>query len=291
MNSDEAVILRTYDGEALASIAAARLESEGIESIIQKDDVGGAYPALQMSRGVRLLAKPEDQPEAEQILAEIEAEDSEQIFAEIEAQDSERVERPETQEECKKGHTGLILFVGGALLGFIIGYFSASKPSLRKGNYTGVIQRDRNSQGKPGRSYYYTDGILARTEVDRNYDDKPDEWYKFVANKVRSATLDNNFDGKPDVRITYKDEFNHVEKVDTDFDGTPDATMHFVNGLLNKVDWHPHDSSIIERRQIFEYGILKEELVDTDLDGIFDVKITYDRYERPIARTKCWIPN
>jgi hypothetical protein len=279
MNRDETVVLRTYDGEALASIAAARLESEGIDSIIQKDDVGGAYPPLQMSGGVRLLIKPEDQPKAEQILSEIEAEDS------------EPVERPEPQEDRKKWKSGLIFLIGGLLLGFILGYLSAPEPTHRRGNYTGVIQEDRNKQGKPGRFYYYADGLRTRIEEDRNYDGKPDAWSKFVADRARTATLDNNFDGEPDAWITYKDEFNYTVKMDTDFDGKPDATIYVVNGLKQRVDWHPNDSPIIERRQIFEHDVFKEELVDTDLDGIFDLKITYDRYERPIAKAKCWIPN
>ena len=49
MNFDEAVVVRTYASEAEASIAASRLGSEGIGAHIQKDDCGGAYPALQMS--------------------------------------------------------------------------------------------------------------------------------------------------------------------------------------------------------------------------------------------------
>ena len=108
---------------------------------------------------------------------------------------------------------------------------------------------------------------------------------------MRTSTLDDNFDGKPDKWITYNDLFDFVVKVDTDFDGKADATEIYVHGLKHRTDWHPNDSAIIERRQIFERDVLKEELVDTDLDGIFDQRITYDRFERPIAKTKCRIPN
>ncbi len=76
MNPDEAVVLRTYSSEAVASIADSRLRFEGIEAHIQKDDCGGAYPSLQMSRGVRLLVKPEDLQDADKILNEMEAEES-----------------------------------------------------------------------------------------------------------------------------------------------------------------------------------------------------------------------
>ncbi len=190
MNPDEAVVLRTYSGEALASIAASRLESEGIETIIQKDDVGGAYPALQMSRGVRLLVKPEDVPRAEEILTEIEAEDTGEV------------EQPEPEEDRKTTKSGPILLIGGFLLGLIIGHYLEPALILVPTDYTGVIKKNRNEKGTPGRFSYYVDGLLARLEEDRNYDGKPDAWYKYVGGKIHSATLDDNFDGKPDVWIT-----------------------------------------------------------------------------------------
>jgi hypothetical protein len=74
-------------------------------------------------------------------------------------------------------------------------------------------------------------------------------------------------------------------KVDTNFDGKADATVYVVNGLVHRWDWHPNESAIIERRELYEHDIKKEELVDTDGDGIFDLKITYDRFERPISKT------
>ncbi len=278
MNPDESVVLRTYAGEALASIAASRLESEGIDTIIQKDDVGGAYPPLQMSGGVRLLVKPEDQPRAENILTEIEVEDTGEV------------EQPEPEEDRRTTKSNPILLIGVFLLGLIIGYFL--EPALiDRSSYTGQVTADQNKQGKPGTFLHYVKGKIASAEQDRNYDGKLDAWFKYEGGRIRSGILDDNFDGEPDVWVTYKNEFNYTMKVDTDFDGKPDATIFYVNGLKQRVDWHPNDSPIVERRQIFEHEVLKEELVDTDGDGIFDQKITYDRFERPIAKTKCWIPN
>lgn len=89
MNLDEAVVLRTYAVESAASIAASRLEFEGIESHIKKDDCGGAYPSLQMSGGVRLVVKPEDLEDAEKILNQMEAEESQKVDREAEQEDRE----------------------------------------------------------------------------------------------------------------------------------------------------------------------------------------------------------
>ena len=76
MNLDRAVVLRTYANEAIAILAETRLGFEGIETHIQKDDCGGAYPSLQMCRGVRLLVNADDLEDAEQILNQMETEES-----------------------------------------------------------------------------------------------------------------------------------------------------------------------------------------------------------------------
>jgi hypothetical protein len=278
MNLDEAVVVRTYAGEIVASIAAARLGSEGIEVHIQKDDCGGAYPALQMSWGVRLLVKPEDLENAEKVLNEVEAEDS---------GESEEQGEPEDRERAKSNP---LLLIGLFSLGLAAGYFLS--PELRdRSTYTGVETDDRNKDGKPGVFYHYVDGQLTRAEEDRNYDGKVDSWHKYVAGKLYTIADDNSFSGQPNRWTTHKDRFNYEVKVDTDFDGKPDLTVIYVNGVKQKVDWHPNDSTIIERRELHEHDLLKEKLVDTDGDGIFDLKITYDPYERPIGHTKCRIPN
>jgi hypothetical protein len=276
MNFDEAVVVWTYTGEMVASIAAARLESEGIEAHIQKDDCGGAYPALQMSRGVRLLVKSEDLENAERILNELEEEDS-----------GEGEEQKEP-EDRKRATSSPILLVGLFVLGLAAGYFLSPELTNRS-SYTGVI-KDDVKDGKPGVFLHYVDGQLARSEEDRNYDGKADAWHKYVGGKNRTSSYDDRFSGRPNRWMTYKDRFNIEEKVDTDFDGKPDATTFYVNGVQQRRDWHPNDSAIIERRERYENGVLKEKLVDTDGDGIFDLRITYDRYERPSGESKCWIP-
>jgi hypothetical protein len=276
MNIDEAVVVRTYESEIAAGIAASRLESEGIEAHIHKDDCGGAYPSLQMAGGVRLFVKPEDLEDAKRILDEMDTEVS------VEG------ERAEPEEDRKRSRLGVFLVIGSFLLGLALGYLLSPELRLRS-NYTGVIKHDRNAAGTPGIYYYYVDGQFTRLEEDRNYDGKPDAWYKFVAGKISTSAYDDNFKGQPNRWATYKDRFNYVEKVDTDFDGKVDVTIHYVNDLEHRRDWHPGDSAIIERRDIYEYGILKEVLRDTDRDGVFDSKTTYDRFERPKETTKCWV--
>ncbi|MGO9119223.1 MAG: putative signal transducing protein [Desulfomonilaceae bacterium] len=277
MNLDEAVVLRTFANDFEANIAASSLSAQGIETDIQKDDVGGAYPALQMSTGVRLLVKPEDREAAEKILGEIEAEHAGKIEQEEEQEDSKST-KPDPIRILRRS----FLF----LIGFAAGYFL---PALWGRSWRTVVLKDDWKDGKPGSISHYVDGKLKLVEEDRNYDGKIDAWHKYVSGKIRTSEFDDNFHGQPNRWVEYKDRFTYVEKWDTDFDGKPDATTFFVNELMQRVDWHPKDSEIIEQRELYEHGVLKEKLVDTDRDGIFDLRITYDPYWKPIKEAKCWI--
>ncbi len=72
MNLDDAVVIETFPNRILAELAAALLAGEGIEVLIMADDAGGAYPALQFVRGVRLLVALQDEARAREILAAME---------------------------------------------------------------------------------------------------------------------------------------------------------------------------------------------------------------------------
>jgi len=69
LNLDDAVLIETFPNRIAAELAAGLLESEGIEALVMADDAGGAYPALQFVRGVRLLVAPQDEAQAREILA------------------------------------------------------------------------------------------------------------------------------------------------------------------------------------------------------------------------------
>jgi hypothetical protein len=63
------VEVRTYESVLAAQIAAAVLESVGIESQIVTDNAGGAIPSLSpLSGGVRLLVREEDHTDARESL-------------------------------------------------------------------------------------------------------------------------------------------------------------------------------------------------------------------------------
>ncbi len=270
MNPDKTVAVKTYTSGIAARTAASHLESEGIEVYIQEDDAGGAHPQLQMARGVRLLVNSADLKKAEKILNEIEEEDAGKVAQ---------------QDQRKRSKSITIFLVAFFLLGFASWLFLSSQPR-KQSKYTGVAESDQNGDGKPDVFYHYVNDVLVDMEEDRNYDGKLDAWHSYIANILRSSDLDDNFDGKPDAWATCKDQNNFFLKADTNFDGKADATYYYADGLQQRIDWHPNESAIIERRELYNHGVKKEELIDTDMDGKFDLKITYDPFGRVIAKTK-----
>lgn len=64
------VVIGSYSTEVEAQIGQAILESNGISSIILRDDAGGMLPSLHILKAVRLAVLEEDVEEAKRILEE-----------------------------------------------------------------------------------------------------------------------------------------------------------------------------------------------------------------------------
>lgn len=62
------VRLGTYNSLTEANLVKARLESEGIASLVQADDIGSMTPTMNTVRGVRVLVEESDQAEAMEVL-------------------------------------------------------------------------------------------------------------------------------------------------------------------------------------------------------------------------------
>lgn len=54
------VLLGTFSTLTEANLVKARLESDGIDSVVQSDDVGSTTPTLITVRGVRVLVREQD---------------------------------------------------------------------------------------------------------------------------------------------------------------------------------------------------------------------------------------
>lgn len=57
-----------YSSKTEANLVKARLEGEGIESMVQADDLGSTTPMLGTIRGILVLVREEDRPRAMETL-------------------------------------------------------------------------------------------------------------------------------------------------------------------------------------------------------------------------------
>lgn len=270
MDSKKAVVIKTFWNLAEAQLTQINLESMGINTYLKKDDVGGAYPSLQLTHGVQLLVAPEDVPEAEEILKEFNAEEVWEI--------ENKADLPR-----HKIWTVFILGILFAILFSTIAYMLFHKDHrILNGNR----KYDTNGDGRFDRTYVYSKGKIIEIKEDRNHDGDPDAWYYYKANKIIRSEYDNDFDGNIDQWCCYEDRYNIRCEVDTDFNGIPDATHFVTNGVTTRVDWHPNGSKVIVRRELFTHGIKTEAFIDSNKDGVFDLELTFDPYGNEIRRKK-----
>lgn len=267
------IILKSFLREIDARVAAAHLESQGIETMIKKDDCGGNYPQLQMSSGVQLFINAVDEEVARRILDEVES-------------DSTSIMAPDVSKS-KKGTT--ILVIGFLLLGVWLGYILY--PKIRTfqaaaGVSKDIIKEDTNGDNRTDIYYYYTNEKLTHVEADRNYDGRIDARHDYIGGRIVAGEYDDNFDGKLDAWAKYQNDNNYNLEVDTDFNGVSDVTNYYVNQLPAQIDWHPNGATIITKREIYKDGIKQREYIDLDKDGNFDISVEFDAFGNERQRVK-----
>ena len=67
----ELVRLGTYNTTTEANLVRAKLESAGIASVVQSDDLGATTPMLGTLRGVQVLVKESDRADAMEVLERV----------------------------------------------------------------------------------------------------------------------------------------------------------------------------------------------------------------------------
>ena len=113
-------------------------------------------------------------------------------------------------------------------------------------------------------------------ELDQDKDGHVETWYHYDRGRITLVEQDRNGDGKVDTRFTYEDEKIRRISADVDHNGEPDVTTLVSNGLEVASDWRPNGSQIVLRRDLFIEGRIGQALVDTNQDGTFDLRLTYD---------------
>lgn len=259
--------VRTFTNLAEAGFACSLLESAGIRASLA-DEQSFLLVAGMGTIGIRLQVEDPDFEWAERVLAE-------GPDAAVPRPD-DSLASPDENEANGGFPIGLFVAAAAVLVFMAIAVRQATE------NWRTATQTDEyddNHDGRPDRFFIYPDGVLSRAELDRNFDGKIDDWEIYDREGgLERVEQDENFDGLPDAWFSYKNGRGESSRHDADFDGRPDWFGTYENGILVRMDCRPNESSVVVRRDIYEHGVLREEWVDENQDGVFDYKILVDPF-------------
>lgn len=122
---EEPTTIATYPTLHDAELAQNRLEDRGIPAFVARDDAGGAYPQMQLTRGVRLMVRRQEADEALALLGEIDAlPDSQTFEADDQSYEAQR------RKMWRDLGTALLSIGAAVLLGVAVGWFVTGSISV-----------------------------------------------------------------------------------------------------------------------------------------------------------------
>ena len=271
MKSENPTVVTTFLDISEADLAVAQLHHAGIECSIRSNEAGGISSPPQP---IQLLVDSEDAEEARRILEEARSVDlpggastTKALFL--------SGQRPAAPPFARFGW-GLL---AGILIGILL--HLVYENGKRWGEHT--YQYDNDKDGAPEESEVWKNGALAEWRIDRNGDNRIDYRLHYIDGVSSHDELDDNFDGRSDAWYTYSPRRLYSSgRFDTDFNGTVDANSTFKDGILAQIDWQPNGTNVIVLRQLFQQGVLAEEIRDTNGDGAFDVSVRFGPFVNPI---------
>jgi hypothetical protein len=234
-DSDRTVLLKAFPTEIEAQAAGQALLAAGVPYLIAADNCGGAFPGLEIYRGIQVRVQLRDLERARDILADFEAEKPE-VDAETAEQSGATPSAPAVTGSAptagSASQKARLSFLAGLGIGIAIAIavLIDSRTDSRS-SYTGVSEFDTDGDGKTDHWIHYRGGQPERDEMDDNFDGKPDAWFFLENNEVVRYETDSNFDGKIDVWTRYAEGRPDTTQADTDFNGKPDVTYHHSAGL------------------------------------------------------------
>lgn len=241
------------------------LQQSGISGQIGGEYLQGAMGELPVTGNVHVNVLPQDVGEAKKIIEEWES--------------VQPAEAPEAaQRPPETGGQKATYFVAGAVLAAIALFLLFRFPGSSEGF-------DYDGDGKLDTNYYWQGSLISKVEHDRNRDGDVDLRLIYGLDGVIKATeADNDFNGSFENATQYIDGNPDVERIDSSGDGTRDIHNDYQNGVLTESQLY--DPFTNNRKKINHYnafGKLVESEFDSDGNGSFDVKITYDAFEEPIT--------
>ena len=267
---------------AFITFAKSILQSEGIKYFVKGEGLQDLFAGGRLGSGfnpvigpVKIQVDEKDVEKAKELLRQIEEGEFEQPEMGAENSQAEKVE-----ERGARGHTFRHLLVG-FVIGVLISVVGFITHDDREKHFSGVEKYDQNKDSKPDLFYYYKKGVIVKVEQDRNFDGKIDFWEFYKDGSRDHGVSDDNFNGIVDTWFNFRNELAAQVETDTNSDNKPEIIEYYTNGVLSEKSWIHESSRKIWKKALFESGILREESIDQDYDGTFDIKIIYDQSERP----------
>jgi hypothetical protein len=240
------------------------LQQAGIAGQIDGEHLQGAMGELPAMGNVRVRVEPQDADEARQIIVDWES--------------IQLKETPPSKPEPPRQKA--TYFVTGVLLTAFVLYGLFRFPGTSEGF-------DYNGDGKLDEIYYWQGDVTSKVEYDRNRDGKIDSRSLYsLAGVFEESEADNDFDGSFEQKTTYIEGIPILTKTDSDGDGKADIHDYYRNGIYEKTKFlNPLTGHVVKIIYYDAYGKLIKSEIDSDNDGILDLKTTYDKYEEPIERS------
>jgi antitoxin component YwqK of YwqJK toxin-antitoxin module len=268
---------------AFIAFAKSILQSEGIKYFIRGEGLQDLFAGGRLGTGfnpvigpVEIQVDEKDVEKAKGLLSQIEQGEFELSETDTIYNHAEKCEDSAAKKHKVKGLLkGIIIGVLVSAIAFYLYYY-------KEKHFSGVLKYDLNKDLKPDLFYIYKNGVIVRFEEDRNFDGKIDRWDFYKDGTIDRGESDDDFDGRVDTWFYYKNGVVTRVEIDTNFDNKPEIIEDYTNGVLSEKSWYHESSRNLWKRAYFVGGIMKEQYIDQDFDGTFDIKIIYDSSERPI---------
>ena len=265
--------VRLFGSHEAANIAAAKLETHGLQCWVSSDDCGGWYSNLTPAEGVRLKVRAEDFAEATGLL---EAEPSTDEINQLEAA---ALAAAPIKSDPPKQLAWLQIGIG-VLLGIFLCLFFQGRSEM--GKQTHYAYTD---DGKCYEAWLYRDGLLVEVLKDRSLAGRWDAWVYYEHGLPVRAAYDENHDGKPDLWVTYSNGSPVSAEQDTDYNGIPDLFLTYKNGVVQQLDVRPNGLKFTLTRLIYQNGQMTEIWRGGDSHGDFNTFEKYDPFFNEVEST------
>lgn len=244
------------------------LRQEGVDAHIHGEALQGAIGEMPAAGLIRLMVHEHDYDAGRGVIERWES-------AQIVEEEPAALPRPPAARKS----FGLWPLLAGVVIGVGLTYAAYRAPASVDG-------MDYNRDGVLDERWTYSPiGIILTTEIDRNLDSKVDFIVHHGARGLpTSAQADDNFDGTFESQQGYVGGNVGFVETDRDGDGHPDLRWTYDNGVLDTIEYLQPASASPVRVEHHELGRLAFADVDTDRDGVLDVRIRYSDLAEAVSR-------